>query len=246
MNKLASIIALVFICPLFSAQANDHTIIATKDIKWGLLNPLRGDASPRAADLWGDRTKNSATGMLVKFNPGFSSPPHIHNISYRGVVINGLMHNDDPNAEKTWLGTGSYWTQPAGDVHITAANGKTNLIYLEIDSGPYLVKPADQAFDNGESAINVDNRNLVWLSAKDIMWLNRFHVKIAYLWGKTGAPHGSFVKLPAGFTGTIKGLDGLKAVVIKGKGTHSWQQEKQATALSPASFLVQLTMANII
>ena len=53
--------------------ADDHSVIATDDIEWGLLNPLRGDASPRAADLWGDRTKDIATGMLVKFKKGFSS-----------------------------------------------------------------------------------------------------------------------------------------------------------------------------
>ena len=46
--------------------------------------------------------------------------------------------------------TGSFWTQPAGEDHTTAANADTNLIYLEIDSGPYLVKPSSYKFDNGE------------------------------------------------------------------------------------------------
>ncbi len=101
-----------------------------------------------AADLWGDRTKDTATGMLVKFQKGFSSPPHIHNVTCRGVVIEGLMHNDDPAAEKMWMSSGSFWTQPAGESYITAAEGKNSLIYLEIDSGPYLVLSAEKAFDN--------------------------------------------------------------------------------------------------
>ena len=147
------------------AMAKDYSVLATDDIEWGLLNPLRGDASPRAADLWGDRTKDMATGMLVKFNKGFSSPPHIHNISYRGIVIEGLMHNDDPAAEKMWLPAGSFWTQPAGEIHITAANARDNTIYLEIDSGPYLVLSAEKAFDNGERPVNMDERNLVWLDS---------------------------------------------------------------------------------
>ena len=162
--KLAAL-SLAMVLTTLPSKANDHLVIATDDIEWGLLNPLRGDASPKAADLWGDRTKDMATGMLVKFKQGFSSPPHIHNISYRGVVINGLMHNDDPAADKMWLSAGSFWTQPAGESHVTAADGQDNLIYLEIDSGPYLVLAAERAFDNGERPINVDERNLVWLNA---------------------------------------------------------------------------------
>ena len=130
------------------AQPAQSEIIAAEDVRWGYLNPLRGDKSPGAADLWGNRAIDSATGMLVRFKKGFASPPHIHNITYRGVVIHGLLHNDDPKAERLWMPTGSFWTQPAGEEHITAADAETNMIYLEIDSGPYLVKPSKEHFDN--------------------------------------------------------------------------------------------------
>lgn len=218
------------------SKANEHTLIATNNIEWGLLNPLRGDASPRAADLWGDRTKDTATGMLVKFKKGFASPPHIHNITYRGVVIEGLMHNDDPSAERTWLPAGSFWTQSAGENHITAADATENTIYLEIDSGPYLVLPSKNAFDNGERSINVDKQNLVWLDAKDINWLSKNKVQIAYLWGNPELLNGSFIKLPAGFKGTIENDNGLKAVVVKGEATYQWSNEKAKTNLTPSSF----------
>lgn len=33
---------------------------------------------------------------------------------------------------------GSFWTQPSGEVHITAAKGEENIAYVEIDSGPDL------------------------------------------------------------------------------------------------------------
>lgn len=182
MNKLKlAFLVSTLVMTTLKVEADDYSVISTDNIDWGLLNPLRGDASPRAADLWGDRTKDMATGMLVKFKKGFSSPPHIHNISYRGVIIEGLLHNDDPTAEKLWLTTGSFWTQPAGETHITAADGQENLIYLEIDSGPYLVLSEDKAFDNGERPINVDQRNLVWLEASDMEWLNKSNVKIAHL-----------------------------------------------------------------
>jgi len=60
-----------------------------------------------------------------------------------------------------WLPADSFWTQPAGENHITAADGENNLIYLEIDNGPYLVLAKEKAFDNGERPINIDERNLV-------------------------------------------------------------------------------------
>ena len=155
--------AICFHC-LVTASESQLEIVLTENINWGHLNPLRGDKSPGAANLWGDRTTNTATGMLVRFNRGFSSPPHIHNISYRGIVIEGVLHNAHPDNEKSWMPTGSYWTQPAGHNHITAANGETNLIYLEIDTGPYLVKPSLEQFENGEHPINVHASNMVWLN----------------------------------------------------------------------------------
>lgn len=237
MNKLIFVVlAFAFNIITLTSKADDYSVIAADNIEWGLLNPLRGDASPRAADLWGDRTKDMATGMLVQFQKGFSSPPHIHNITYRGIVIEGLMHNDDPAAEKMWLPNGSFWTQPVGESHITAADGQDNLIYLEIDSGPYLVLSAEKAFDNGERPINVSERNLVWLDAKDVNWLKKSKVQIAFLWGETQLANGSFVKLPAGFKGTFENDDGLKAVVVRGKATHQWNNEKIKTVLSPSSF----------
>lgn len=237
MNKAKFVLfALLMSLTTQPLSADDHSVIATDKIEWGLLNPLRGDASPRAADLWGDRTKDTATGMLVKFKKGFSSPPHIHNITYRGVVIEGLMHNDDPSAEKMWLSAGSFWTQPAGESHITAADGQDNLIYLEIDSGPYLVLPAEEAFDNGERPINVDERNLVWLDARDVQWLEKSDIQVAYLWRRPELANGSFVKLPAGFKGTIRNDAGLKAVVVRGKAFHQWGNEQNTTSLSPSSF----------
>jgi len=237
MTALKTMIATIFISAFPpSAYAGEHKVISTSDIQWGLLNPARGDSSPKAANLWGDRNKNVATGMLVKFEKGFSSPPHIHNISYRGVVIEGLMHNDDPNAEKMWLTPGSFWTQPAGENHITAANGESNLIYLEIDAGPYLVQPAAKAFYNGERPINVENSNLVWLTTNDATWVNTNPVQIAYLWGETDGKNGTFVKIPANFGGYIEGKSDLKAVVIKGKASYTWNKQGSLKNLSPGSF----------
>ena len=131
-------------------------IILSSDVQWQLLNPARGDKSPRAGVLWGNIKSEEPTGFLVKFTDGFSSPPHIHNITYRAVVISGEIHNDDPTAAPMWMSPGSFWTQPKGETHITAARGKNSIALVEIDRGPYLVRPVDKEFDSGEKPINID------------------------------------------------------------------------------------------
>jgi quercetin dioxygenase-like cupin family protein len=195
-------------------------VVSVDDVTWGYLNPARGDKGPRAADLWGDRTKNTAAGILLQFPEGFSSPPHIHNITYRGVVIEGELHNDDPDAEAMWLPTGSFWTQPAGEAHVTAANGQRNVAYIEINSGPYLVQPTGQAYDNGERPVNVYPSNIVWLDSFHTDENGPSDVRVAYLWGDTtkGKLRGTMLKLPIGFTGDIStNADEFRAVVIEGE-----------------------------
>lgn len=218
--KLLSTLALTLSLwtPELSANESNFELVKSSEIKWGYLNPLRGDKSPGAANLWGDRTVDVATGMLVRFNKGFSSPPHIHNISYRGVVIHGQMHNDDPSAALTWMPKGSFWTQPAGENHITAANGDTNLIYLEIDKGPYLVKPAKQAFNNGETALNLSYSNMVWEKRIDLQG-----VEETLLWGSTeaGKLGGKMFKLPAGTKVNLNnGGKEFRAVLISGSANY--------------------------
>lgn len=220
-----------------SSRNDQSTVVLIDEIEWGYLNPLRGDKSPGAADLWGDRTKNVATGMLVRFRDDFSSPPHIHNITYRGVVITGLLHNDDPGAETMWLSTGSFWTQPAGQNHITAASASENLIYLEIDSGPYLVKPSHQQFDNGERPLNMHASNLVWSSAIDSNASNNSGVKLASLWEGEDTVSGFLVKLPRGFQGKLlSNAEKMHAVVVSGAVSYSSFEKPKSLILEPGSY----------
>ncbi|MEM9299085.1 MAG: DUF4437 domain-containing protein [Bacteroidota bacterium] len=218
---------------------SDLKVLSFDDVKWEPLNPLRGDKSPQAAPLWGGLNSNVSTAFLVKFRDGFSSPPHIHNVTYRGVVISGLVHNDDPDAAHLWMPTGSFWTQPAGEVHITAAKGESNIAYIEIDHGPYLVKPASEAFDNGERPVNIDQRNLVWLDAKDIIWVDQGGVRVSFLWGERaeGQFNGTMIMLPKGFDGQIHS-DGklFKAVIIQGQVAHLSEDLDRATKLIPGSY----------
>lgn len=219
--------------PTYAGES--HELVLASDVEWEQLNPARGDKSPQAGTLWGDRTGTVPTGFLARFVDGFSSPPHIHNATYRAVVISGSIHNDDSDAAEMWMPAGSFWTQPKGEVHITAAKGTTNITLVEIDRGPYLVLPVEEAFDGGERPINLDASNVVWVDPPG-MPASANGPKVAYLWGnlQDGQSNGTFVRLPAGFTGRIHSHGSIfRAVVIKGQPQYL---ENDVKTLQPGSY----------
>lgn len=219
-------------------------VLPFADVEWEHLNPARGDQSPAAATLWGDRNGSEPTGFLVRFVDGFSSPPHSHNVSYRGVVIHGLVHNDDPDAEPMWMPPGSYWTQPVGGAHITSASGGSTMAYIEIEQGPYLVRPAEEATPGTEHPVNLHASNLVWL---DLSTLGRESVseamagprpRVAYLWGDptTDLPRGVLIDLPADSTAVVRSYDStFRAVVIEGSAEHALVGIESTSTLGPGS-----------
>lgn len=226
------------------SKAASYEVVLSSEVEWTYLNPARGDLAPRAATLWGDRNGDEPTGFLLKPFDGFQSPPHIHNISYRGIVINGVIHNDDPQAGEMWMPATSFWTQPKGHVHITAAKGENPLAYIEIDRGPYLVLPAGQQFDSGERPVNMDASNLVWLDAAQINWLNPEQqplegVRVAFLWGKrqTDNSFGLLVKIPNNFKGEILSHGPrFRSVVIAGTLTHRIPGAEEVVVLDAGSY----------
>lgn len=222
-----------------SQRAVEQTseVILVSEVKWEKLNPARGDKSPQAGTLWGDRMGTVPTGFLARFVDGFSSPPHIHNATYRAVVISGLIHNDDPAAADMWMPPGSYWTQPKGEEHITAAKGAVNIALVEIDQGPYLVLSTEKAFDSGERPVNVDASNIVWVDPPGIQ-ASAKGPKVAYLWGnlQEGQSNGTFVKLPSGLTAKIRSHGSIfRAVVIKGQPQYR-VSETNIKTLEPGSY----------
>ncbi|MEM8885682.1 MAG: DUF4437 domain-containing protein [Planctomycetota bacterium] len=208
-------------------------VVKDTEVEWQMLNPLRGDKSPRAGTLWGDRGAPVPCGFLVKFIDGFSSPPHIHPVTYRGVVISGLVHNDDPKAEKEWLPPGTFWTQPAGEVHITAAQGATNVAYIEIEKGPYLVKPASDAFEPPETPIKLAPAEMSWNSTKPRQ------PAIALLPGNPGNAELTrmMVRLPPKLALTMQGdKNEFHVVVITGRVEHEVEGHTAPTTLEPGSY----------
>ncbi|MFL1896340.1 DUF4437 domain-containing protein [Aquimarina sp. 2-A2] len=214
-----------------------NKVLLSSEIIWEKLNPARGDQSPQAGTIWGDRKDEVATGFLAKFVDGFSSPPHIHNVTYRAVVIKGSIHNDDPQAETMWMKPGSFWTQPKGESHITAAKGEENIALVEIDKGPYLVQPIEEAYDNGERPININASNVVWLNSKHTTWIDsNSKAELSFLWEAKDSK-GLFVKLPKTFSGTLQS-DGtvLHSVVIEGELNYTLPQNQETKILDAGSY----------
>jgi len=224
-----------------------NKVVLSSEIVWEKLNPARGDQSPQAGTVWGDRKGKVPTGFLAKFVDGFSSPPHIHNVTYRAVVIKGLVHNDDPSAENMWMKPGSFWTQPEGESHITSAKGKENIAYVEIDHGPYLVKPIHEAFDNGERPINIDASNVVWLNNQKTNWIDsKSNAEISFLWEdqENQGMQGLFIKLPQGYNGTIETNGAvLHAIIVQGEMHYKMPQTKETKALDPGSYFTSSNTA---
>ncbi|MEM9332019.1 MAG: DUF4437 domain-containing protein [Pseudomonadota bacterium] len=241
------LILLAFFLPVGVAYAAPTVEVVPRDtVDFIPLNPARGDASPQAGVLWGDIRKDVPSGALITFADGFASPPHIHNITYRAVVIEGTVFNGDKDAQNLWMEPGSFWTQPAGEVHITAVGPTGGTAFLEILSGPYLVRPSIEAFDNGERPINIEERNVVWMDSSDVKWIRhgsesvKGAPEIAFLWGKLGKGelHGTFIKLPSNFAGTLSGAgDNLKAVLVKGSLNHSAGDLSPPQILAPGSYV---------
>ena len=245
--QLSIALAVVTSASASMAQAQSGAdILLRSDVQFQPLNPARGDASPKAGVLWGDIKKDVPSGAIIEFTDGFSSPPHIHNITYRGVVIEGFVHNDDPDAENMWMGPGSFWTQPAGETHITAASNGGATIFLEILEGPYLVQPSSEAFATDERPINLDASNVIWLNSADMRRIEHADAaartdepEMTYLWGspREGELNGSLIKLPAGGKAELNGNGAqLHAVIIKGDTSHQLSSDAQSETLPVGSY----------
>lgn len=206
-------VLLVAACQAALAAPGGPASHPVSEVEWTALNPARGEASPRAATLWGDRAGPGPSGFLVAFADGFSSPPHIHNVTYRAVVLTGEVYNGDAGAAPMWMVPGSFWTQPRSGSHITSARG-ASMVYVEIDAGPYLVHPAAQAKPVSEKPVNLDASNLVWTDA------GVDGVQLTRLWGEPDAGVGGLmIRLQPGAAMHLGAAESLRTVVVAGAPT---------------------------
>ncbi len=213
-------------------------VVLVSDADWQQLNPKRGDQSPKAATLWGDRAGPGPSGFLLKPVDGFSSPPHVHTAPYLGVVISGAIHNAEPSAEVLFLPPGSFWTQPEGAVHITACS-RDCLAYIEFEGG-YDVLPVEGATGDPATAVALQPASIPWEDRTGPP-ASANGPQVAELWGdpQAGQPSGSLVRIPAGKTGTIRTDTWMfHAVAIDGRAKYREEGKNQAAPLDPGAYFL--------
>ncbi len=211
--------------------------ISPSDVKWEQLNPKRGDRSPKAGPLWGKRTGPGPAGFLLWPVDGFSSPPHIHNVDYHGVVITGTVHNADPSAAEFYMPPGSFWTQPGKGLHITACKGQC-LAYIEV-ADKFEVLPASRAQKDIAPAINLGPSKIKWIKPADIPPAAVYGVRVAYPMGKPeiGQAGATLLKLPAGSHGVWHQFHyTYHAVVIRGRPTHRAGGSNKTRTMDPGTY----------
>ncbi|MCG8578615.1 MAG: DUF4437 domain-containing protein [Bacteroidales bacterium] len=209
----------------------------SKNIKFIPLNPARGDKAPQAGAIYGNIRDTVATGYIGKFKDGFSSPTHIHNVTYRAIVMNGDLHNADENAPKMWMPTGSAWIQPKGQLHITAAQGENAMAYIEIDSGPYLVWPVYKNFQSDGKPINIHASNMIYLGKNESKLIDdNCDAQIAFTWKKKNGENGYLLKLPEEFKGKIHSKGSIfYGIIINGNVAYTMPNTNTAENLDQGS-----------
>ena len=104
-------------CTGLSAADERMVLVRREDAKFVPLIPARPDVA-QVAVLWGDRDKGPSAALLRVRQ--YLGALHYHTYAYDLVVLEGRMkhwESGQQEADVPTLGPGSYWRQPAMQVH---------------------------------------------------------------------------------------------------------------------------------
>jgi beta-alanine degradation protein BauB len=89
------------------------------------------------AKAYGDPAKG-AHSNYIKLPGGTVSPVHTHTHDYYGVVIAGVVANEqNPAGPDHPLAPGSYWYQKGGEPHVTKCISPTECLFFVTSSGSF-------------------------------------------------------------------------------------------------------------
>lgn len=108
-----------------SAQAPEKSInVSVNDLKFYEL----GKEKIPVARGYGDPA-TGAHSNYIKLPGGATSPMHTHSNDYYGVVIAGVVANEqNPAGPDRPLAPGSYWFQKGGEAHVTKCISATECL----------------------------------------------------------------------------------------------------------------------
>lgn len=143
---LAGLIALG--CVASAGAAEQHNIIAEKDVKWGAA-PGSLPAGAQASVLLGDPSKEGLFVLRLKLPKGYHIPPHTHPKPEVVTVVSGALglgmgDKADPS-RATAISTGGFFAMQPGETHFAYANEET---VLQLSStGPWGISYANPKDD---------------------------------------------------------------------------------------------------
>lgn len=89
------------------------------------------------AKAYGDPARG-AHSNYIKLPGGTVSPVHTHTADYYGVVISGVVANEQtPAGPDRPLPPGSYWYQRGGEPHVTKCISPTECLFFVTSSGSF-------------------------------------------------------------------------------------------------------------
>jgi quercetin dioxygenase-like cupin family protein len=120
--------------------ADEHTVLAPKDVKWAPGPP----SLPKGAEvamLAGDPSKDGPFVMRLKFPKGYQVPPHTHPKAEVVTVISGTVHvGMGETADKSKaqaLVAGGFFAMPPGMQHFVSVDEEA-VVQLN-GTGPWAV-----------------------------------------------------------------------------------------------------------
>ena len=89
-------------------------ILPARELKWA---PEAPGLPQQMVTLWGDRKKGEAA-VLIKVPAGWEAGLHAHTADYHAVLVAGTwIHTVEGTDAGQELPPGSYWMQPAKEMH---------------------------------------------------------------------------------------------------------------------------------
>jgi hypothetical protein len=224
-----------------AAPAPLGKIVPVSELAW--MEEIPGEPQ-RIARLWGDRAVGQA-GVLIKVPGGFDAGVHAHTSDYHAVLISGTWTH---SVETTGAGQGktltrgSYWMQPAKEMHRDRCVSSTECVVLVYSTGRNVLIPAAV----GKPASVSTAQTSVILAAEQLEYFPQapnLPQTLTVLWGsreKDGG-YGQLIRLPGGFDSGLHAHSGLyHGVLVSGTWIHVEENGAGSeTELPPGSYVLQ-------
>ena len=230
--------------PADAAPAEPPKAIAVTlpaDLKWMPFDE-KAPAGPAFAVAYGNPMEGPA-GMFVKLPKGDKGTPHTHTNAYHGVsVLGGVAHQQDGAAKQKELPPGSYWFEPGGAAHTSHCPGKAECVgFIHFNDGKFDFAPAKLDPKGKANEKYVEKRPADLKFAPLMPDMKDKGPQIATAWGDgASGPHGTFWKLPAGFTSPAHTHTAdYHAVVIKGTVLNHAPDDKAPKEMGAGAFFTQ-------